>query len=81
MVEQLLRALLISQDEHEIFLTLASFTDVYLKYLEGTRRRLPAQQDLLRMQQYGPWTIDLADDMDHFAKVILAFVLKASDGL
>jgi hypothetical protein len=34
------------------------------------------------MQEYGPWKIDRADDMEHLAKIILAFGLRAkNDGL
>jgi hypothetical protein len=32
------------------------------------------------MQEYGPWKIDNADDMEHLAKIILAFGSRANDG-
>ncbi|KAN0084770.1 hypothetical protein V8E54_001237 [Elaphomyces granulatus] len=64
------RFLLIAQDHAKVFLVFASFNPAYINYLKS------------RGGEYGPWKIDRADDMEHLAKIILAFGLRAkNDGL
>jgi hypothetical protein len=70
------RFLLIAQDHAKFFLVFASFNPSYINYLKGRG----ASKSFLSMQEYGTWKIDNADDMEHLAKIILAFGLRANDG-
>ncbi|KAJ5580132.1 uncharacterized protein N7459_006117 [Penicillium hispanicum] len=72
------RAYLISQNGMCLYLTVAEFGQEWLDYLHGDRRTLP-QKDFMKMMHFGAWDIDEASDIDRFAKLILAIVLRVSD--
>ncbi|KAI2717689.1 hypothetical protein CBS147332_4569 [Penicillium roqueforti] len=74
------RRLLISQDEDDIYLTLAQYPPEYPAYLQGDLcpsrgTALP----FLTMQDYGPWVIESKSNMRHFAMVIMSYCLQLTD--
>ena len=64
-----------SQDRHEIFLTIASYDDNYIKYLRGEGEE---SHSFLEMQEYGPFAINKSDHMYIFGRTMLA--LSLADG-
>jgi hypothetical protein len=67
-------ALLISQDNGQIYLIFASYSSGYVKYLE---RKGPMKDQFMEMHQFGPWNITNHRQMEDLSKIILAFVLRA----
>jgi len=67
----------VSQTYTEVWLTFASFDQNYVKYLRNQK----AKQSFLRMQRYGPYQVANAGDMKRLSQVIVAFVMRAKDGL
>ena len=80
-----LRRLLISQDRHAIFLTLAKYNESYVKYLKGeyTAMQIPPVRNLsfLTMQEYGPWVINNHKLMEDLAKIIVSFCLEVTSDI
>lgn len=74
---------LLSQDHNEIYLTQASFSQKYVKYLQGnraTRCSLNPNKDVfLHMQEYGPWFINSSTNMQSLAGLIVALTLDVTD--
>lgn len=72
-----------SQDYDEIYLTLATYPPEYLEYLQGRLHpsRKNAAQPFLTMEEYGPWKINSASNMRHFALVIMTFCLRFTDDI
>lgn len=68
--------MLISQDRHEIFITIASYSVAYTQYLRGTRGQHPAY---LTLYEYGPWQIKSRSHMAHFGRLIVEFCMAISD--
>lgn len=67
--------LLVSQDNHEIFLTIADYDHRYLAYLKnGDTSRGP----LLKMQTYGPWNIAHPTHMKDLAMIILCVAFEVT---
>ena len=64
----LLRQILISQDRHEIFLTVASYSAEYVLFLKGIRA---AHLDFLTLQEHRPWRIYSRRDMKQFTHIIV----------
>lgn len=80
MLTRTYRRLLISQDEDDIYLTLAQYPPEYPAYLQGDLcpsrgTALP----FLTMQDYGPWVIESKSNMRHFAMVIMSYCLQLTD--
>ncbi|PLB38958.1 uncharacterized protein BDW47DRAFT_18344 [Aspergillus candidus] len=72
-----LRAL-ISQDRHEIFITIAEYDSGYVTYL----RKKPLNNEplsFLTMRQYGPWNTTHAGHMKKLGPILLALTLYAED--
>jgi len=70
------RRLLVSQDRHEIYLTMAKFDSSYVKYLrDGTKEGNP----FLRMHEFGPFRIEHMGHMKKVGETILAFTLQMSN--
>ncbi|KAE8152264.1 hypothetical protein BDV25DRAFT_138079 [Aspergillus avenaceus] len=70
------RILLVSQDRHEIFLTVGTLDRHYLSFLQGK----PAPERFLKLTVYGPWDTKVALQMAYLAEVILAFTLRVGTG-
>lgn len=58
--------MLISQDRHEIFVTLANYGRDYVDYLQNPG----SNQAYMEMQEYGPYPTDSASNMRELAKII-----------
>ncbi|KAE8406285.1 hypothetical protein BDV37DRAFT_269932 [Aspergillus pseudonomiae] len=68
----------VSQNRHEIFITIAEYDNGYVSYL----RKKPANDEhpsFLTMHQYGPWNTDNAADMKKLGPILLALTLYAED--
>lgn len=74
--------LLISQDRHEIFLSVATYTSAYVKYLHGDKQyqdgKAQDASSFLKITEYGPWNIEKHGHMKHLAHVIVEFCLAIS---
>lgn len=69
------RRLLVSQDNHEIFLTIAAYDHGYLAYLKnGDASCGPS----LKMQTYGPWSIAHPSHMEDLAMIILCVAFEVT---
>jgi hypothetical protein len=70
------RRFIISQDQHQIFITLADYWTGYVKYLQGVSG---ASRDisLMTMNEYGPWDTRSAGDMYDLSLILLAISLQA----
>ena len=69
------RRLLVSQDNHEIFLTIAGYDDGYLAYLKNGDA---SSDPRLTMQTYGPWSITHPSHMENLATIILCVAFEVT---
>ncbi|PLB45039.1 hypothetical protein P170DRAFT_513116 [Aspergillus steynii IBT 23096] len=66
----------VSQNRHEIFITVAEYDSGYISYL----RKKPADDEplsFLTMHQYGPWNTNNAGHMKKLGPILLALTLYA----
>ncbi|KAJ5254666.1 hypothetical protein N7505_011875 [Penicillium chrysogenum] len=80
------RRLLISQDNHEIFLTIACYDTEYVRYLkgelvEGSNFDGRSTKPFLKMQEYGPWDITDANNMAYLAEIVLGVAFEVEQDL
>ncbi|KAJ5365423.1 hypothetical protein N7517_008309 [Penicillium concentricum] len=85
------RRLIVSQDNHEIFLTIASYDNQYLTYLKtgdtsepsgtGGSGNHPFKPPFLKLQTYGPWSIIHPSHMHSLATIILCVAFEVTDDL
>ncbi|KAL3455039.1 hypothetical protein BJX64DRAFT_298249 [Aspergillus heterothallicus] len=68
--------LIISQDRHEIFISMASYDADYIDYLK-TGSDLRATPSLLAMHEFGPWNTLDERSMSELGKILLAISLRA----
>lgn len=73
--------LLVSQDRHQIFLTLAQFDADYVDYIcDNTAASMPpTQPSFLQMREYGPFDTVIDSHMKSLGRVLLAFCLRISE--
>lgn len=71
MVLNISRRLLVSQDRHEIYLTVASYDQAYIDYVTG-KDKTPGKS-ILHMLQVGPYTLNHAGQMQRLSRILLAF--------
>ncbi|KAI8623451.1 hypothetical protein F5Y19DRAFT_481649 [Xylariaceae sp. FL1651] len=69
------RRLLVSQDRHEIYVTIAKFDADYVDYICG---HYSTKHSLLEMQEYGPFETDNSGHMSAFGHMMLAFTIDES---
>jgi hypothetical protein len=69
--------MIISQDRHEIYLTVAKYDDEYIKYLSDKSYRNVFPSSFMTMHQFGPWDILDARNMEHLGPILLAISLYA----
>jgi len=69
------RRLLVSQDRHEIYITLAMFDADYVEYVCGG---LPEQDSFLIMREFGPFFTNDRDHMAILGYFMLAFAIQES---
>lgn len=66
--------MIISQDRHEIYLTVAEYDENYVAYLnENAVEKRP----FLIMHQYGPWDTQVSNNMRELGPILLAIALRA----
>lgn len=70
-----LRRLMISQDRHDIWVTMASHTDGWIEHLKDQQ----APAGFLTMQEYGPWKIENHEHVRHFAQIRVKFFLQVTE--
>lgn len=64
------RRILLSQNRHEMFITIANPEEDYSGYIRQNGPLTP--NAFLLMQTYGPWGLTVKEDVRHVAKLILA---------
>jgi hypothetical protein len=75
-----LRALLISQDRDELYIAKADFEgNRYKDFMQDKDRKSLRENEFLKIYQYGRWLIDDREDVEGFARLVLAVALRASD--
>ncbi|KAN0074190.1 hypothetical protein V8E54_008127 [Elaphomyces granulatus] len=60
-----------------IYLAFARYNKSYLNYLRHDTRGPAA---FLTIQEYGPWDITDATEVEHLSRILVAFLLRANDG-
>ncbi|PGH14494.1 hypothetical protein AJ79_02987 [Helicocarpus griseus UAMH5409] len=69
---------LISQNRHQIFLTVADYSTEYVKYLKDEYDE-QTPRSFLKMRSFGLWEIYSPSHMDHLARILLAYTIKVSE--
>lgn len=67
-----LSLLLVSQDRHEVYLTIACFDVAYVDYLRGK-----PVKSFLTMHEFGPFLFSDPDRVEILARYILAYTTEA----
>ena len=73
------RRLLISQDSHEIYITIGEYGEQYEEYLrtsKPTAQKNPTEPSFLTMRQYGPWKTNVERQTKQVAMLLLACTLS-----
>ncbi|QKX60927.1 uncharacterized protein TRUGW13939_08073 [Talaromyces rugulosus] len=71
------RRVIISQDRHQLFITMATYDDAYAKYLAGET----PPKSYLKLASYGPYKITDHKHMYCFAHAVVALAMAADDVL
>ncbi|TQV94636.1 hypothetical protein IF1G_06647 [Cordyceps javanica] len=72
------RRLLLSQDQREIFVTIATYTEEYINYIMNSvdrpvyRKALLRPDSFLRMRSYGSFCVDQLEHMQLLAELLIA---------
>ena len=66
---------MISQDQHEIWITVGEFSDEYVDFLAGKRKE-HKQSGFLEMREYGPLDVANAGDMQDVGQMLLALSIQ-----
>ena len=69
---------MLSQDRHEIYIIIAEYDLEYIDYLTNPNRT--SCQSFLTMNEFGPWSISEADQVEEIASIILAITLQLGNG-
>ena len=67
--------LMISQDRHEIYLTVAEYDQEYIRYLNNEQ---PARDEisLMKMNEFRPWVVQDRYEMQSLGEIILAVAMQ-----
>lgn len=71
------RVILIAQDGREWYLSKATYVNEYRDFLKGTKKGIK-KEEFLCIRRYGPWHLKKKEDVEIFAKLVLAISLRAS---
>ncbi|MCJ1249917.1 hypothetical protein MMC30_007143 [Trapelia coarctata] len=71
--KQTFRRLLISQDRHEVYLTVARYNTEYINYITNKE---DSGKDFLRMTEYGPYSTMERSAVKRLGHILLAFALQ-----
>ncbi|QKX64283.1 uncharacterized protein TRUGW13939_11456 [Talaromyces rugulosus] len=66
------KRILVSQDDKEVFVTIAEYDSNWLRYLRGGRLDLTS---VMQMHRYGPWKLEQSSHMENLAEILLAITL------
>ncbi|KAJ5238034.1 hypothetical protein N7489_008125 [Penicillium chrysogenum] len=72
------RCLLISQDGDELYITNAYALDKYIAIMRDRDKNAITKNDFLRIRQWGAWKIDEREEIEDFARLVLAIALQSS---
>ncbi|KAE8401780.1 hypothetical protein BDV37DRAFT_285332 [Aspergillus pseudonomiae] len=67
------KRVLVSQDGTDIYISVLQYDPGWFRYLQGGRGSI-VHAGFAYMHRYGPWNIWVAQQMEHFAQVILALL-------
>jgi hypothetical protein len=65
---------LVSQDGTDVYISVFQYDQGWLRYLNGGPGSI-AHAGFAYMHRYGPWNIQEAIEMEHFARIIVALLL------
>ncbi len=68
--------MLISQDRHELYITCATYTTGYIRYLRKQLGHLPAEDIILTMNEFGPFVLHKESHVRDLGSVLLSLTLK-----
>ncbi|EPS27076.1 hypothetical protein PDE_02017 [Penicillium oxalicum 114-2] len=76
------RAIVVSQDDQELYLAKAFASDEYIGFLSGVgvpedEGKPKSENDFLRIKQWRPWRLTSREEVKQFAGLLLALILKA----
>jgi hypothetical protein len=71
-----IRRVLISQDRHEVYITCATYTTEYVRYLRKQLDHPPAEDLFLTMNEFGPFVLRKESNVRDLGSVLLALTLK-----
>lgn len=74
----IISVILFSQDGDELYVSEATIRAGYIKHMKDERKAPTRVDEFVKVQQFGPYWIQLREDMQYFAKLVLAVALRAS---
>ncbi len=74
-----IRRVLVSQDRHEVYVTCATYTSDYVRYLRNQLSRPPNANLFMTMNEFGPFVIRRPSNLRDLGAVLLALTLKWGD--
>lgn len=70
---------LIAQDGNEMYVANAIVETGYTEHMKDEKKTPVKKEELVRIEQYGPYQTHEKQDMEYFAKLVLALALRASE--
>jgi hypothetical protein len=67
------RRVIISQDRHEIYVTVGTFDDNYVRYVQD---EVEYANSFLRMKEYGPFNVNKPKQMDVLGCILLGLSIQ-----
>jgi hypothetical protein len=68
--------IILSQDRHEIYISVAEYDLQWEKYIKGLDTGLHNNAGFMKVAQYGPYMLSVPRDMLETAKIILAIQIR-----
>lgn len=69
--------MIVSQDHFEVYVTVASFTDEYVRYVSGEPvSDITGIHSLLSLQEYGVFPMNDKNEVERFGRLMLAFSIQ-----
>ncbi|KAJ5583094.1 hypothetical protein N7535_001714 [Penicillium sp. DV-2018c] len=72
------RVILFSQDGAELYVSEATIKAGYTKHMKDERKAPITKTEFVKVQQFGPYGIQSKEEMQYFAKLVLAVALRAN---
>jgi hypothetical protein len=67
---------IISQDRHEVYVTCATYTSDYVRYIRNQLGRPPDASLFMTMNEFGPFNTERVSNVRDLGAVLLALTLK-----